>query len=69
MDDATQLLSAMFVLLTTILGFIAWVAMRQGKAQKPNGGKSMYDLLLRIERRIDRLEQQQDEHLQHHLKG
>ena len=69
MTDVAQLLTAVFVMLTTILGFIAWVAMRQSKAQKPNGGKSMYDLLLRIEKRIDRLEQQADDHLQHHLKG
>jgi hypothetical protein len=41
----------------------------QAKAQRPNGGKSQYDLLLRIEGRLDRLERNQDEHLRHHIEG
>jgi hypothetical protein len=55
-------------LLVAVLGLVALVIRGQSKAQRPNGGKSQYDLLLRIESRLDRLERNQDEHLRHHLK-
>ena len=55
-------------LLMAVIGLVALVIRGQAKAQRPNGGKSQYDLLLRIEGRLDRLERNQDEHLRHHLK-
>jgi hypothetical protein len=55
-------------LLVAVIGLVALVIRGQAKAQRPNGGKSQYDLLLLIEGRLDRLERNQDEHLRHHLK-
>jgi len=55
-------------LLIAVIGLVALVIRGQVKAQRPNGGKSQYDLLLLIEGRLDRLERNQDEHLRHHLK-
>ena len=65
MTDTKGMLTASFGLLIAILGLCGWIA----KSQKPNGGRSIYDIVLRIEKRIDRLEKQSDEHLQHHLDG
>ena len=67
--DTLGMLTASFGLLIAILGLVAWIARAQGKANKPNGGRSLYDIVVRIEHRIDRLEKQSDEHLQHHLEG
>ncbi len=68
-SDTVGMLTASFGLLVAILGLVAWIAKSQAKSQKPNGGRSIYDIVLRIEKRIDRLEKQSDEHLQHHLEG
>ncbi len=67
--DTVGMLTASFGLLVAILGLVAWIAKSQAKSQKPDGGRSIYDIVLRIEKRIDRLEKQSDEHLQHHLEG
>ena len=67
--DTVGMLTASFGLLIAILGLVAWIARGQAKANNPNGGASLYDIVLRIEHRIDRLEKQSDEHLQHHLEG
>jgi hypothetical protein len=56
-------------LLVAVIGLVTLVIRGQAKAQRPNGGKSQYDLLLRIEGRLDRLERNQDEHLRHHIEG
>ena len=69
MTDTIGMLTASFGLLIAILGLCGWIAKSQAKSQKPNGGRSIYDIVLRIEKRIDRLEKQSDEHLQHHLDG
>jgi hypothetical protein len=68
-SDTVGMLTASFSLLIAILGLVAWIAKSQAKSQRPNGGRSIYDIVLRIEKRIDRLEKQSDEHLQHHLEG
>ena len=67
--DTLGMLTASFGLLIAILGLVAWIARAQTKANRPNGGASLYDIVVRIEHRIDRLEKQSDEHLQHHLEG
>ncbi len=64
----TEMFSAVIGLLIAVIGLVALVIRGQAKAQRPNGGKSQYDLLLLIEGRLDRLERNQDEHLRHHLK-
>ena len=56
-------------LLIAVIGLVALVIRGQSKAQRPNGGKSQYDLLVQIDRRMTRLEHQQDEHLRHHMEG
>ena len=67
--DTVGMLTASFGLLLAILGLVAWIARAQGKSNRPNGGRSLYDIVVRIEHRIDRLEKQSDEHIQHHLEG
>ena len=67
--ETIGMLTAAFGLLITILGLVAWIARAQTKTNRPNGGRSLYDIVVRIEKRIDRLEKQSDEHLQHHLEG
>ena len=69
MTDTIGMLTAAFGLLIAILGLVAWIARNQTKTNKPNGGRSLYDIVVRIEKRIDRLEKQSDEHLHHHLEG
>ena len=64
----TEMFTAVIGLLIAVIGLVALVIRGQVKAQRPNGGKSQYDLLLLIEGRLDRLERNQDEHLRHHLK-
>lgn len=59
--------TAVVGLLIAVIGLVSMVIRGQVKAQRPNGGKSQYDLLVRIEGRLDRLERNADEHLQHHL--
>jgi len=65
----TEMFTTVIGLLVAVLGLVALVIRGQSKAQRPNGGKSQYDLLLRIESRLDRLERNQDEHLRHHMEG
>ena len=64
----TEMMTTVIGLLIAINGLVTLVIRGQARAQRPNGGKSQYDLLLRIEGRLDRLERNQDEHLRHHLK-
>ena len=64
----TEMFTAVIGLLIAVIGLVALVIRGQVKAQRPNGGKSQYDLLLLIEGRLDRLERNHDEHLRHHLK-
>ena len=64
----TEMFTTVIGLLIAVIGLVALVIRGQAKAQRPNGGKSQYDLLLQIELRLDRLERNQDEHLRHHLK-
>jgi hypothetical protein len=65
----TEMFTAVIGLLVAVMGLVALVIRGQAKAQRPNGGKSQYDLLVRIEGRLDRLERNQDEHLRHHMEG
>ena len=65
----TEMMTTVIGLLIAINGLVTLVIRGQAKAQRPNGGKSQYDLLLRIEGRLDRLERNQDEHLRHHIEG
>jgi hypothetical protein len=64
----TEMFTTVIGLLMAVIGLVALVIRGQVKAQRPDGGKSQYDLLLLIEGRLDRLERNQDEHLRHHLK-
>lgn len=63
------MLTTVIGLLIAVIGLVALVIRGQAKAQRPNGGRSQYDLLLRIEKRLDRLERNADEHLRHHMEG
>ena len=65
----TEMFTTVIGLLIAVIGLVALVIRGQSKAQRPNGGKSQYDLLVRIESRLDRLERNQDEHLKHHMEG
>ena len=65
----TEMFTTVIGLLIAVIGLVALVIRGQTKAQRPNGGKSQYDLLIRIESRLDRLERNQDEHLRHHMEG
>jgi hypothetical protein len=65
----TEMFTTVIGLLIAVIGLVALVIRGQTKAQRPNGGKSQYDLLVRIESRLDRLERNQDEHLRHHMEG
>jgi hypothetical protein len=65
----TEMFTTVIGLLVAVIGLVALVIRGQSKAQRPNGGKSQYDLLVRIESRLDRLERNQDEHLRHHMEG
>ena len=65
----TEMFTTVIGLLLAVIGLVALVIRGQSKAQRPNGGKSQYDLLVRIESRLDRLERNQDEHLRHHMDG
>ena len=65
----TEMFTTVIGLLLAVIGLVALVIRGQTKAQRPNGGKSQYDLLVRIESRLDRLERNQDEHLRHHMEG
>ena len=64
----TEMFTTVIALLVAVIGLVTLVIRGQARAQRPNGGKSQYDLLLLIEGRLDRLERNQDEHLRHHLK-
>jgi hypothetical protein len=63
----TEDVGAIVGLLVAVITLVGLVIRGQHKAQRPNGGKSQYDLLVRIESRLDRLERNADEHLRHHL--
>ena len=64
-----EMYTTVIALLLAVIGLVALVIRGQSKAQRPNGGKSQYDLLVRIESRLDRLERNADEHLRHHMEG
>jgi hypothetical protein len=59
----TEMMTTVIGLLIAIIGLVTLVIRGQAKAQRPNGGKSQYDLLLRIDKSLDRLERNQDDHL------
>jgi hypothetical protein len=61
--------TAVVSLLIAVIGLVSLVIRGQHKAQRPNGGRSQYDVLLRIEARLDRVERNQDQHLNYHLEG
>lgn len=63
----SEMMTSVIGLLIALIGLVTLVLRGQLKAQKPNGGKSQYDLLVRIEQRLDRLETNHDAHLQHHM--
>lgn len=63
----TEDMGAVVGLLVAVITLVGLVIRGQHKAQRPNGGKSQYDLLVRIESRLDRLERNADEHLRHHM--
>ena len=65
----TEMFTTVIGLLIAVIGLVALVIRGQSKAQRPNGGKSQYDLLVLIDKRLDRLERNQDEHLRHHMEG
>jgi hypothetical protein len=65
----TEMFTTVIALLVAVIGLVALVIRGQAKAQRPNGGKSQYDLLVLIDKRLDRLERNQDEHLRHHMEG
>lgn len=65
----TEMLTTVIALLVAIIGLVTLVIRGQTKAQRPNGGKSQYDLLVGIGARLDRLERNADEHLKHHMGG
>ena len=65
----TEMLTTVIALLVAVIGLVTLVIRGQAKAQRPNGGKSQYDLLVLIDKRLDRLERNQDEHLRHHMEG
>jgi hypothetical protein len=65
----TEMLTTVIGLLVAVIGLVALVIRGQTKAQRPNGGKSQYDLLVQIDKRLTRLERNQDEHLKYHMEG
>ena len=67
MTEFYGLATGLVTLLIAILGLLAWVAKNQNQITKPNGGASLYDMVTRIEKRIDRLETLQDDHLALHI--
>ena len=67
MSDYQGLATGLITLLIAILGLLAWIAKNQNQITKPNGGSSLYDIVTRIEKRIDRLETLQDDHVALHI--
>ena len=67
MNDYQGLATGLITLLIAILGLLAWIAKNQNQITRPNGGSSLYDIVTRIEKRIDRLETLQDDHLSLHM--
>ena len=67
MTEFWGLATGLVTLLIAILGLLAWVAKNQNQITRPNGGSSIYDIVIRIEKRIDRLETLQDDHLALHI--
>jgi hypothetical protein len=65
----TEMFTTVIGLLIAVIGLVTLVIRGQAKAQRPNGGKSQYDLLIGIGSRLDRLERNADEHLRHHMEG
>jgi hypothetical protein len=51
------------------LGAIIAVIERRTKTLRRNGGTSIADAVYRIDKRVERLEEQHDDHLKHHLDG
>ena len=48
----TEMLTTVIGLLVAIIGLVTLVIRGQAKAQRPNGGKSQYDLLIGIGARV-----------------
>lgn len=67
MNELWGLATGLVTLLIAILGLLAWVAKSQNQMTRPNAGSSIYDIVTRIEKRIDRLETLQDDHLALHI--
>lgn len=67
MNEFWGLATGLVTLLVAILGLLAWVAKNQNQMTRPNAGSSIYDIVTRIEKRIDRLETLQDDHLALHI--
>ena len=65
----TEMFTTVIALLVAVIGLVALVIRGQSKSQRPNGGKSQYDLLVQIDKRLTRLERNQDEHLKYHMEG
>ena len=65
----TEMMTTVIGLLIAIIGLVTLVIRGQAKAQRPNGGKSQYDLIVGIGARLDRLERNADEHLKYHMDG
>ena len=65
----TEMMTTVIGLLIAVIGLVTLVIRGQAKAQRPNGGKSQYDLIVGIGARLDRLERNADEHLKYHMDG
>jgi len=51
------------------LGAIIAIIERRTKPLRRNHGHSVADAVYRIDKRVERLEEQHDDHLKHHLDG
>ena len=65
MNEILALATANVVLLGAVIGIVE----KRTKPLRRNGGQSMADAVFRMDRRIERLEEQHDTHMQHHLNG
>lgn len=65
--NSIDLLSALIVLVTASLGLTAWVIKGQNKF-KLSGGSTMAGALARIDRRLERIEDNYQSHIDLHLK-
>lgn len=51
------------------LGAVIAIIERRTKPLRRNHGHSMADAVYRIDQRVERLEEQHDEHMKHHMSG